>query len=101
MYDNRYSRHVDAELTEAYTKALLPSVWYKYRIRTVFGTNRNSGCFFDKEQPDLLQSILHLLTALPCDPSGANLIPLAKIFLAALGPVVSSNVEHLMTMIYT
>ena len=44
----------EAELTEAYTKALLPSVWHKYRIRTVFGTNRNSGCFFGKEQPALL-----------------------------------------------
>jgi len=44
----------ESELTEAYTKALLPSVWHKYRIRTVFGTNRNSGCFFGKEQPALL-----------------------------------------------
>ncbi|MEX0862279.1 hypothetical protein [Nitrosopumilus sp.] len=44
----------NAELTESYTKALLPSVWHKYRIRTVFGTNRNSGCFFGKEQPALL-----------------------------------------------
>jgi len=44
----------DTELMEAYTKALLPSVWHKYRVRTVFGTNRHSGCFFGKMQPALL-----------------------------------------------
>ncbi len=44
----------EAGLTKAYTDALLPSVFHKYRIRTVFGTNRNSGCFFGKEQPTLL-----------------------------------------------
>ena len=44
----------EPELMESYTKALLPSVWHKYRVRTVFGTNRNSGCFFGKMQPALL-----------------------------------------------
>ncbi|MCE2506931.1 MAG: hypothetical protein J4F36_10820 [Nitrosopumilaceae archaeon] len=44
----------DTELTEAYSHALVPSVWNKYKIRTVFGTNRNSGCFFGREQPALL-----------------------------------------------
>jgi len=48
------SKMNDSELRAHYTKALLPSVWNKYRIRTVFGTNRNSGCFFGKEQPALL-----------------------------------------------
>ena len=43
-----------SQLIEAYTKAILPSVFNKYRVRTVFGTNRNSGCFFGKEQPALL-----------------------------------------------
>jgi hypothetical protein len=48
------SKFSDSELDDHYGKAIMPSVWNKYRIRTVFGTNRNSGCFFGKEQPALL-----------------------------------------------
>jgi len=44
----------DNELDDVYSKAILPSVWNKYRVRTVFGTNRNSGCFFGRQQPALL-----------------------------------------------
>ena len=43
-----------AERDELYVKAVMPSVWYKYRVRTVFGTNRQSGIFFGREQPALL-----------------------------------------------
>lgn len=39
---------------ELYVKAVMPSVWHKYRVRTVFGTNRQSGIFFGREQPALL-----------------------------------------------
>jgi len=42
------------ERDELYVKAVMPSVWHKYRIRTVFGTNRQSGIFFGREQPALL-----------------------------------------------
>ncbi len=48
------SNMTESQLIEAYTKAILPSVFNKYRVRTVFGTNRKSGCFFGKEQPALL-----------------------------------------------
>lgn len=44
----------DAKMIDAYGKAIVPSVWNKYKVRTIFGTNRNSGCFFGKEQPALL-----------------------------------------------
>ena len=44
----------DSELGTHYVKAIMPSVWNKYKVRTVFGTNRKSGCFFGKEQPALL-----------------------------------------------
>lgn len=43
-----------AERDELYVKAVMPSVWHKYRVRTIFGTNRQSGIFFGREQPALL-----------------------------------------------
>ena len=33
----------DSELSSHYVKAIMPSVWNKYKVRTVFGTNRKSG----------------------------------------------------------
>jgi len=44
----------DSQLFDAYSKAITPSVFNKYKIRTVFGTNRHSGVFFGKQQPALL-----------------------------------------------
>ena len=43
-----------SERDSLYVRAILPSVWNKYRVRTIFGTNRHSGVFFGKEQPALL-----------------------------------------------
>lgn len=42
------------ELSQAYFKAVVPSVHKKFRIRKVFGTRKNSGCFFGKQVPALL-----------------------------------------------
>ena len=44
----------DDELIGWYVKAILPSVKHKYRVRTVFGSNRYSGVFFGRQQPALL-----------------------------------------------
>lgn len=44
----------ESQLFDAYGKAMIPSVFNKYRIRTVFGTNRNSAVFFGKQQPALV-----------------------------------------------
>ena len=44
----------EPELADAYIRAIMPSVWKKYRVRTVFGSNRHSGVFFGKQQPALL-----------------------------------------------
>lgn len=42
------------EMIDLYSRAVMPSVWKKYRIRKIFGTNRQSGIFFGREQPALL-----------------------------------------------
>lgn len=42
------------ECDHAYAETILPSVFNKYQVRKVFGTNRHSGVFFGKEQPALL-----------------------------------------------
>jgi hypothetical protein len=44
----------DEEIYAAYTKACVPSVFKKFRIRRVFGTRRRSGCFFGRGVPALL-----------------------------------------------
>lgn len=41
-------------LQQAYIEAMVPSVYRKYRIRRVFGTNRRSGTFFGRQVPALL-----------------------------------------------
>ena len=43
----------EQERMNNYITACLPSVKHKYRVRTVFGTNRQSGIFFGKHQPAL------------------------------------------------
>lgn len=48
------SKMSEPQRTEAYGKAVMASVYNKYQVRTVFGTNRQSGFFFGKEQPALL-----------------------------------------------
>jgi hypothetical protein len=48
------AKMTETELTHAYCEAILPSVFNKYQIRKVFGTNRKSGIFFGREQPALL-----------------------------------------------
>ena len=48
------SKLTESEISEAYIKSIVPSVFHKYEVRRVFGTNRKSGVFFGKEQPALL-----------------------------------------------
>lgn len=48
------SRMTGSERDKAYSTAILPSVFNKYEIRRIFGTNRKSGIFFGREQPALL-----------------------------------------------
>lgn len=47
------SKMIDSERTKAYINVIGPSVFNKYEVRRVFGTNRQSGIFFGKEQPAL------------------------------------------------
>lgn len=42
------------ELMEHYINTILPSIKHKYRVRTVFGSNKYPGTFFGKQQPALL-----------------------------------------------
>jgi hypothetical protein len=44
------------DLEQAYIRATVPSVYLKYRIRGIFGTNRKAGCFFGRHVPALLIS---------------------------------------------
>jgi hypothetical protein len=44
----------DQERSSEYVKAIAPSIFNKYQVRKVFGTNRQSGIFFGKEEPALL-----------------------------------------------
>ena len=48
------SKMTDSQRWDAYGKVIGPSVFNKYEVRRVFGTNRQSGIFFGKEQPALL-----------------------------------------------
>ncbi|MFZ1078038.1 MAG: hypothetical protein WAN47_11485 [Nitrosotalea sp.] len=48
------SKMNDSERLDAYGKVIGPSVFNKYEVRRSFGTNRQSGIFFGKEQPALL-----------------------------------------------
>lgn len=48
------SKMTDSERSSAYANVIGPSVFNKYEVRRVFGTNRNSGVWFGKEQPALL-----------------------------------------------
>lgn len=48
------SRLTKDELNEAYMHAIVASVWNRFRIRKVFGTNKSSGCFFGKGVPALI-----------------------------------------------
>jgi len=48
------SKMTDSQRMDAYGKVIGPSVFNKYEVRRVFGTNRQSGIFFGKEQPALL-----------------------------------------------
>ncbi len=43
----------DSQRSKAYIDVIGPSVFNKYEIRRVFGTNRQSGVSFGKEQPAL------------------------------------------------
>lgn len=44
----------NSEVNDIYINACMPSVFKKYAIRKIFGTNRNSGVFFAKQVPALL-----------------------------------------------
>ncbi|MGI0102406.1 MAG: hypothetical protein ACREA7_07410 [Nitrosotalea sp.] len=48
------SKMTEKERQNAYGKVIGPSVYNKYEVRRVFGTNRQSGLLFGKEQPALL-----------------------------------------------
>lgn len=48
------TRWSDAELERVYEAAVIPSVWNRYRIRKVFGTNSSSASFFGRGVPALL-----------------------------------------------
>lgn len=48
------SKMTDSQRSDAYVKVIGPSVFNKYEVRRVFGTNRQSGIFFGKEQPALM-----------------------------------------------
>jgi len=41
-------------LLDTYSKAIIPSVLNKFKIRQIFGSRRRSGSFFGKEVPALL-----------------------------------------------
>ena len=42
-----------SERMKAYIEVIGHSVFYKYEVRRLFGTNRKSGIWFGKEQPAL------------------------------------------------
>ena len=42
------------ELQEAYIKAIAPSVFKRYEVKSVFGTKKTGGCFFGREVPALV-----------------------------------------------
>jgi hypothetical protein len=42
------------ELRNEYGRAIIPSVWKKYRIRQIFGSRRHSGFMFGRNVPALL-----------------------------------------------
>ena len=44
------------ELEHAYIRAILPSVYRKYRVRRIFGSNRQAGLLFGRAVPALLIS---------------------------------------------
>ncbi|SRR6266446_6324022 len=44
------------DLEHAYIRATVPSVYRKYRVRRIFGTNRQAGLFFGRHVPALLIS---------------------------------------------
>jgi hypothetical protein len=44
------------DLEHAYIRAILPSVYRKYRVRRIFGSNRQAGLFFGRGVPALLIS---------------------------------------------
>ena len=44
------------ELEQAYIRAIVPSVYRKYRVRRIFGSNRQAGLLFGRSVPALLIS---------------------------------------------
>lgn len=42
------------KLQSEYVRAIIPSVWKKYRIRQIFGSRRHSGFMFGRNVPALL-----------------------------------------------
>jgi hypothetical protein len=44
------------DLEQAYIRAIMPSVYRKYRVRRIFGSNRQAGLFFGRGVPALLIS---------------------------------------------
>jgi hypothetical protein len=44
------------DLESAYIRAITPSVYRKYRVRRIFGSNRQAGLFFGRGVPALLVS---------------------------------------------
>src|SRR5712692_8538352 len=48
------SKMPEEELRNEYGRAIIPSVWKKYRIRQIFGSRRHSGFMFGRNVPALL-----------------------------------------------
>jgi hypothetical protein len=44
------------DLEHAYIRAIVPSVYRKYRVRRMFGSNRHAGLLFGRDVPALLVS---------------------------------------------
>lgn len=42
------------DVFKIYEKAWRPSIWKRYKLRTVFGSHRRPGIFFGKKEPALL-----------------------------------------------
>ena len=64
-----------SEIYKAYESAVVASVWNRYRIRKVFGTNSSSASFFGKGIPALLvyegERPVHVF---PHEEGGAGLV---------------------------
>jgi hypothetical protein len=73
------SNFTTAEIGKAYEAAVVASVWNRYRIRKVFGTNSSSASFFGKGIPALLvhegERPVHVF---PHEEAGVGIVTIRK-----------------------